>query len=86
VIGRAVLVTKPVAETFPVADPGGDGEGLEMTVSDRGTSGNPRRRGSDDTLVVLDHVDKISPVGRGNLNLACLPSHAKFRKSTPSGA
>ena len=29
-----------------------------MTVSDTATSDNPRRRASDDTLVVLDHVDK----------------------------
>ncbi len=29
-----------------------------MTVSDTATSDNPGRRGSDDTLVVLDHVDK----------------------------
>ena len=29
-----------------------------MTVSDTATSDNPGRRSSDDTLVVLDHVDK----------------------------
>ena len=29
-----------------------------MTVSDTANSDNPGRRGSDDTLVVLDHVDK----------------------------
>ena len=29
-----------------------------MTVSDTATSDNPGRRASDDTLVVLDHVDK----------------------------
>src|SRR4026207_2282625 len=29
-----------------------------MTVSDTATSGNPGRRSADDTLVVLDHIDK----------------------------